>query len=261
MSAATSALERIVVVLVEPSHPGNIGATARAMKNMGLRRLRLVAPAQFPHAEASSRASGATDLLAEAEVFDDLKAALADTAWVAGTTARSREISLPVRTAEAAADEVAAQAASGGLAAMVFGRENHGLSNPELDLCNRLVRIPTAEDYSSLNLAQAVQILAYELRRAVLAGAESDDGEALPAGGAILEDLFEHWEAVVRDVGFINPQNPERTFRRFRQLILRAAPTEAEVMFLRGFLSAITKRIHGPRRRPGKGGANGGGES
>lgn len=262
MSAGVDVLGEIAVVLVEPSHPGNIGATARAMKTMGLRRLRLVAPVRFPHAEASSRASGATDVLAAAAVFPDLEGALADTRWVAATTARSRELSLPVRDPEAAAGELVAQvAAGGGPGALVFGRESHGLSNSELDRCDRLVAIPTAEAYSSLNLAQAVQILVYELRRAALAGEVAPPRGEPAAGGRILADLFQHWERVVRDVGFLNPQNPDRTFRRLRQLVQRAAPSEAEVMFLRGFLSAIEKRIHGPRRRPGKGGKGPGGSA
>ena len=239
------------VVLVEPRHPGNIGATARAMKTMGLSRLRLVAPAQFPDAEASARASGATDILAGAEVFSDLEEALADTDWVAGTTARTREISIPVRSPDQAARELVEQAGAGHLGALVFGRESHGLRNDELDRCNRLVHIPTAPDYSSLNLAQAVQILVYELHRASTATAQFDEPREVPAGGRALEDLFGHWERVIRDVAFIDPQNPERTFRRFRRLILRAAPTEGEVRFLRGFLSAIDKRIHGPRHRKG----------
>jgi len=258
VSAGEGALERLAVVLVEPSHPGNIGAAARAMKNMGLSRLRLVAPQSFPHAEASARASGATDVLAAAEVFPDLASALADADWVAATTARDRELSVPVQAPDAAAVELVAQAAAGRLGALVFGRESHGLSNAELDRCNRLVRIPTAGAYASLNLAQAVQILAYELRRA--AGATEGSGEAqadLAAGGRMLDDLFGHWERVIRDVGFLNPQSPERTFRRLRRLILRARPSEEEVLFLRGFLSAVEKRIHGPRRRPGKGSGNG----
>ena len=257
MSGSESGLENVAVVLVEPSHPGNIGAAARAMKNMGLQRLRLVAPARFPHAEASARASGATDILAEAEVFPDLGAALADTAWVVGTTARTRELSIPVRRPGEAATELLAHGAAGGLSALVFGRESHGLSNAELDRCNRLVHIPTAEDYSSLNLAQAVQILVY-VRRMAESEPAGGGSRPLPAGGRILEGLFGHWERVVRDVGFITPQNPERTFRRFRRLVLRAAPDEGEVMFLRGFLSAIEKRIHGFRRRTGRGGREGG---
>lgn len=245
--------EGAVVVLVEPRHPGNIGATARAMKTMGLSRLRLVAPAQFPHAEASARASGATDVLAAAEVYPDLGAALADMEWVAGTTARSREISIPVRTPDQAARELVEQETAGYRVALVFGRESHGLRNDELDRCNRLVHIPTAPDYSSLNLAQAVQILVYEAHRASGEAPLPGDNREVPAGGRVLEDLFRHWERVLRDVAFIDPQNPERTFRRFRRLILRAAPTEDEVRFLRGFLSAIDKRIHGPRHRSGKG--------
>lgn len=249
------------VVLVEPRHPGNIGATARAMKTMGLSRLRLVAPAQFPHAEASARASGATDILAAVEVYADLGAALADTEWVAGTTARSREISIPGRSPDQAARELVEQEAAGYWGALVFGRESHGLRNDELDRCNRLVHIPTAPDYSSLNLAQAVQILVYEVHRARAADPVPGDTGEVPAGGRVVEDLFRHWERVLRDVAFIDPQNPERTFRRFRRLILRAAPTEGEVRFLRGFLSAIDKRIHGPRHRTGKGNQEGDQES
>jgi TrmH family RNA methyltransferase len=252
MAGAEDHLANIAVVLVEPSHPGNIGAAARAMKTMGLSCLRLVAPAQFPHAEASARASGATDLLAAAEVFPDLASALADTRWVAGTTARSRELSIPVREPDAAATELLAQAGTGRLAALVFGRENHGLSNDELDRCDRLIRIPTAADYSSLNLAQAVQILAYELRRTAASGVTQAEQEP-PAGGRMMDDLFGHLERVIHDVDFVNPQSPERTLRRFRRLVLRAAPSEAEVVFLRGFLSATEKRIHGPTPRQGKG--------
>ncbi|MEF8792934.1 RNA methyltransferase [Thiohalorhabdus sp.] len=252
------------VVLVAARHPGNIGATARAMKTMGLTRLMLVTPAHFPHAEASARASGASDILAGAEVFPDLGAALADIDWVVGTTARSREISLPVRSPDQAARELADQAGSGRLGALVFGRESHGLRNDELDRCDRLVHIPTAPDYSSLNLAHAVQILVYEVHRVSAAATPSQGPREVPAGGRVLEDLFRHWERVVQDVAFMDPQNPERTFRRFRRLILRAAPTEGEVRFLRGFLSAIDKRIHGPRHRSATGKQKpeeGGGES
>lgn len=260
MSETETLLGRIAVVLVGPSHPGNIGAAARAMKNMGLVRLRLVAPAQFPHAEASALASGATDILAGAEVYPDLGAALADRDWVVGTTARGRELTIPVRAPDEAAGELVAQAVAGRGPAVVFGRESHGLSNAELDLCNRLVRIPTAGEYGSLNLAQAVLVVVYELRRRAGEGEAPARADELPAGGRMLADLFGHWERVVRDVGFLNPQSPERTHRRFRQLLLRAAPTEAEVLFLRGFLSAIEKRIHGFRRRPGKGGKSAGEE-
>ncbi|MFP4559993.1 MAG: RNA methyltransferase [Thiohalorhabdus sp.] len=243
-------LDKVAIVLVEPSHPGNIGAAARAMKNMGLGDLRLVRPARFPDAEATARASGADDLLAAATVHSDLGAALADVGWVAGTTARGRELSIPVRTARTAMDELLGQARAGRRGALVFGRERSGLTNAELDRCDRLVHIPTAGEYSSLNLAQAVQILAYEARLAANAGDEAvSEPEHLPAGGRVLAGLFEHLERVVRDVGFVNPQSPKRTDRRMRRLLLRARPTESEVHFFRGFLSAIEKRIHGHRPR------------
>ncbi|KPV40470.1 hypothetical protein AN478_06680 [Thiohalorhabdus denitrificans] len=247
-------LDKVAIVLVEPSHPGNIGAAARAMKNMGLGDLRLVRPARFPDAEATARASGADDLLAAASVHQDLGAALEDVGWVAGTTARGRELSIPVRTARAAMDELLGQARAGRRGALVFGRERSGLTNAELDRCDRLVHIPTSGEYSSLNLAQAVQILAYEARLAANAEGEAvSDPEHLPAGGEVLAGLFEHLERVVRDVGFVNPQSPKRTDRRMRRLLLRARPTETEVHFFRGFLSAIEKRIHGhrPRKKAG----------
>ncbi|MFA9460839.1 RNA methyltransferase [Thiohalorhabdus methylotrophus] len=245
-------LDKVAIVLVEPSHPGNIGAAARAMKNMGLGDLRLVRPLRFPDAEATARASGADDVLAAATVHADLESALADAEWVAGTTARARELSIPVRGPRAALEEQLAQAAAGRRTVLVFGRERNGLTNEELDQCDRLVNIPTAE-YSSLNLAQAVQILAYEalLAERAASGAEQD-ADALPAGGRVLSGLFEHLERVVRDVGFVNPQSPKRTDRRMRRLLLRAGPSETEVHFFRGFLSAIEKRIHGHRPRSGR---------
>ena len=251
-------LDRVTIVLVEPSHPGNIGATARAMKNMGLYRLHLVAPHQFPHAEASSRASGAADLLAAARVLPDLPSALTGTDWVVGSTARDREISAPFQEPGPAAADMMRQAAAGREVALLFGRESSGLTNEELDLCDALVGIPAAEDYASLNLAQAVQILAYELFLAARDGPAGTAAEdELPAGGEVTEGLFGHFERVLRDVGFAKPRSEKRTFRRLRRLLLRARPTAAEVDFLRGVLSAVEKRIHGPTPRNGTGSRTG----
>lgn len=245
-------LDRIAVVLVEPSHPGNIGAAARAMKNMGLTRLKLVSPTGFPSAEASARASGATDVLARAEVVDGLDAALGDAEWVLGTTARGRELGPPVQEPRQAALDLATQAEAGRTVVLLFGREKRGLSNRELDRCNRVVHIPAAPGYSSLNLAQAVQILSYEVFRAL--GAERGSPEGPPeAGDRDISNLFAHWERLIRTVGFLNPQSPQRTFRRLRRLLLRAQPSEGEVRFLRGFLSAVEKRIHGVQSRSERG--------
>ena len=156
-------LHRIRIVLVEPTHPGNIGAAARAMKAMGLDRLCLVAPRRFPSAEATARAAGADDVLHAARLVESLDDALADCGLVLGTTARSRRIEWPVLDAREGARRAVAQAARTPVA-VVFGRESAGLTNAELDRCHALIRIPAATGFSSLNVAAAVQILAYEMR-------------------------------------------------------------------------------------------------
>jgi len=249
-------VDQVAVILVEPTHPGNIGAAARAMKNMGLSDLRLVRPARFPDAEATARASGADDLLAAATVHEGLGEALAGVQWVVGTTARKREMSNPVQTPDEAAATAVGQANAGRPAALVFGRERSGLTNEELDRCDRLVHIPTAEAYSSLNLAQAVQILVYEVQVAATRGAPSGTRADTPAvaGGEVMEGLFQHFERLIRDVAFLDPQNPQRTYRRLRRILRRAGLAEGEVFFLRGFLAACEKRIHGwtPRKKKGE---------
>lgn len=243
-----------LVILVGPSHAGNIGACARAMKNMGLTRLRLVAPVAgtFPHPEATARASGAADVLSEAPVFDTLEGALAEVHWAIGTSARPREMGPPVQAPREAAAEAAQRERGGERVALVFGREKSGLSNEELEACHGVVHIPAASGYASLNLAQAVQIMAYELFLARSQEPPVARGTQAPATGGSLQNLIRHWERVVADVGFVNPQSPQRTFRRLRRLLWRARPTDGEVRLLRGFLSAVEKRIHGPvaRNRP-----------
>lgn len=254
-----ASLDRIAVVLVEPSHPGNIGAAARAMKNMGLTRLKLVRPAGFPSADASARASGATDVLARAEVVEELDTALDGAEWVLGTTARARELGPPVQEPREAARDLGAQAEAGRTVALLFGREKSGLSNSEVDRCDRVIHIPAAPGYSSLNLAQAVQILSYEVFRAI--GTEGASPAGPPrAGDRDISNLFAHWERLIRTVGFVNPQSPQRTFRRLRRLLLRAEPSAGEVRFLRGFLSAVEKRIHGIQPRPGRSASRGDGD-
>ena len=179
-------LDNIRIVLVHTTHPGNIGAVARAMKNMRLRKLDLVAPKQFPHAEATARASGADDLLAQARVHEDLDAALVDCRLVVGASARTRSVEWPVLDPRRCAAELS-RAAADGPVAVLFGRESSGLTNEELDRCRYLVQIPANPEYASLNLAMAVQILAYELMMAgplpasvpqarVLAAAERFEG-------------------------------------------------------------------------------------
>jgi TrmH family RNA methyltransferase len=237
-------LQAIRIVLVEPSHPGNIGASARAMKTMGLSQLYVVRPRLFPHAEATSMASGADDLLARTVVCEDLDQALEGCRLVAGTSARLRTLRWPQVTPRAGAGRLL-KAADQGPVALLFGREHSGLTNAELERCHYLVHIPTDSAYGSLNLAASVQVLAYELRVAHLDGtdeAETSHGEAERLATAEdLARLYEHLERVLVDVEFLDPDNPRLLMRRLRRLFNRARLTENELNILRGFLSAVDK--------------------
>ncbi|MEL7310140.1 MAG: RNA methyltransferase [Pseudomonadota bacterium] len=225
------------IVLVGTTHPGNIGAVARAMKNMGLADLALVNPKTFPSAQAVARASGATDILDNATVHTHLDAAVADCGWVIGTSARRRSIAWPTLLAKDAATEVLRRAASGPVA-VVFGPEKTGLSNEDMDRCAALVAIPTTE-FSSLNLAMAVQVIAYELfvQRADFDVTQSED--APPATADELEHLYGHIERLALDSGFLNPDNPRYLMRRLRRLFSRATPDQNEVNILRGLLAQL----------------------
>ncbi len=247
MKSPLAALADVRIVLVETSHPGNIGAVARAMKNMGLGRLVLVNPGRFPHADATARASGADDVLAAAKVTDSLEAAVADCHLVVGASARSRTIPWPVMESRACAGRMLAAAGAGEAVALVMGREKSGLTNAELERCHVHVHIPANPDYPSLNLGAAVQVLAYELRMCALA---ADD--ALPAGevlerdqplatSAELEGLYEHFARALAILDFYDPDNPRQLMRRLRRLFNRAQLDRMEVNILRGILAAAEK--------------------
>lgn len=237
-------LARLRVVLVGPQHPGNIGAAARAMKVMGLSDLALVAPERYPDAEATARASGADDVLAAARVFDTLEAAIGDCVLAIGTSARARRTSWPLADPRTAAERAVAAAARQPVA-LVFGRERSGLTNAELDRCQLHLQVPTNPEYASLNLAAAVQLVAYELR--VAAGARVDAGEVPrePVTSADMEGLFDHWQAVLEASGFINHEHPHMLMRRLRRLFNRAAPDRIELNILRGALRALDPRRRG----------------
>jgi tRNA (cytidine32/uridine32-2'-O)-methyltransferase len=242
---ARVSLAHVRIVLVGTTHPGNIGATARAMKTMGLADLYLVEPARFPAAEATARAAGADDILGAARVHQSLSDAVHGCNVIYGTTARSRRISWPTLSPRDAALEIATR---GLQTALVFGRERAGLSNEELDLCQHAICIETDLDYSSLNLAQAVQICAYELRIAHLAAApslphvprETADEESTAAA---LEQLRTHCLAVMERVAYYDPERPKLLDRRLRRLINRAGLRHSEVQIVRGVLSAIEARL------------------
>lgn len=237
--ASTALLSRIRVVLVEPQHPGNIGAAARAMKNMGLHDLALVRPEKFPHADASAMAVGASDLLERARCHPDLAAAVADCGLVVGCSARLRSLPHNTQTPRALAARLAGEI--GGRVALVFGSERVGLSNEDLELCHELVSIPAAPDFRVLNLAAAVQILCYEMRMAVAPALEGAP-ERVPVDQREMELFFEHLERVLVQVKFLNPRHPRQLMRRLRRLYGRAAPDENEMNILRGILAAVEGR-------------------
>jgi tRNA (cytidine32/uridine32-2'-O)-methyltransferase len=241
-------LENIRIVLVNTTHPGNIGAVARAMKNMGLSQLCLVAPKVFPSSEADARASGATDILAAAVVTSTLEEAVADASLVVGTSARGRHIPWPIMDPHQLAGVVAS--AGQQQVAIVFGREDRGLTNEELQICHHHVHILSVESFSSLNVAAAVQVVAYELRMAFLR--QSDAVKQAPQWGTPwdielaehreLELMFEHLESVLVEVEFLDPENPRQLMPRLRRLLQRAMPDKVEVNVLRGILTSVQKK-------------------
>jgi TrmH family RNA methyltransferase len=232
-------LARIRIVLINTTHPGNIGATARAMKVMGLSSLHLVTPKIYPHADATARASGADDVLQHAQVHDSLESALRGCGLVLGTSARLRSLPLPVADARRAAGQALAESA-GHEVALLFGRERYGLTNEEIQRCHWLVTIPSNPDYSSLNIAQAVQIMAYELRIAAqgFADIELAPPDWQPVDDTQMERLFEHLEQTLLDIRFLNPRQPKKLMARLRRLFNRARPDQNEINILRGILKA-----------------------
>lgn len=235
-------LEQIRIVLVETSHPGNIGAVARAMKNMCLSDLALVAPRQFPSAEATARASGADDLLARARVVDSLDEAIADCHRVIGASARLRTVSLPQRAPRECAGEALAAASRGERVALLFGREHSGLTNDELGRCHQLVHIPANPDYSSLNIAMAVQVLAYELLQGSAEAPAAVPAARQPVSAREMQGLFEHLEQAMQDIGFADPRQSDKLMLRLRRLFFRAEPDGDDIRILRGILSAAQGR-------------------
>lgn len=248
--------DRIRIVLVGTQHPGNIGSAARAMKTMGLHRLVLVAPERFPHREADALAAGALDVLEAAERHDTLASAVADCGLVVGCTARARRIALDESGPREAAAKVLAEAARGIDAAVVFGRERTGLENDELQLCHAAVTIAANPGYSSLNLAASVQVLAYELRQAMLAreGAAGDRAGAqtpddLPASHAEMEGFFGQLADTLDAIDFHKGRTPEAAMHKLRRVFLRASPDAREVRLLRGVLADAQRvaRLAGER--------------
>lgn len=243
----------VIFVLVGTTHTGNIGAAARAMKTMGFHHLRLVGCCPHRTAEALSRASGANDVIEQATCFDNLEGAIADCHHVFGTSARLRHLSVPLVECDAAAVDIRhALSATNSKVAVVFGRERSGLSNDELDRCTRLLHIPVNPQFSSLNLGSAVQVVAYEIAKALRQNVKNASARAAdrttPSDSASMMLFFEHLERALLATGFLDPDNPRLLMRRLREYFERNRPDETEMSLLRGMLSASEK----PRRRAGR---------
>lgn len=246
-------LGQVSIVMIRTSLAANIGSAARAMKTMGLSELKLVAPRQFPDPEASALASGADDILENASVHASFNDALANAELVIGSSARRRSLSIP-ELSPAQAAHALLEAAARGPVAMVFGNERTGMENVELERCHFLSVIPTEPEFSSLNVAQAVQLYCYELRSAAFAlGAPIDSAPRLisalgdelahiPVPGQTLEGFFEHLEGTLKELEFLDPQNPRQMMARLRRLFLRAQPDQTEIHILRGILAALGKK-------------------
>jgi tRNA/rRNA methyltransferase len=234
-------LDRIRVVLSHTSHPGNIGAAARAMKTMGLSRLYLINPRHFPDEAAVARASGAQDVLENAMVCGSLEEALAGTVMTAGVSARRRDLSPPMLTPREAAPPLLEGARQGDVA-LLFGTEVSGLSNADLEKCGILVSIPANPNYSSLNLGAAVQVLAYEMR---IASSEMPSSGKPPDLATFddVERFYSHLEQTLVAIDFLNPRHPKRLMPRLRRLFARAALEKEEVAILRGMLTQVDKIV------------------
>lgn len=239
-------LDNIRIVLVNTSHPGNIGGVARAMKNMGLSRLYLVEPRQFPHEEADWRAASAGDVLQSAVVTPTLEEAIGDCQFVVGTSARERRIPWPLLDPRQCAQRMAS-ASSQQQVAVLFGREDRGLTNEELKLCNLHLHVPTAEAYSSLNLAMAVQIVCYELRmlqaQPALPRSEDDQWDTPFTSVENMERFYVHLEQTLTDIEFLDPAAPRQLMSRLRRLYSRVRLDEMELNILRGILTETQKWV------------------
>lgn len=237
----------IRIVLTRISHPGNIGSAARAMKTMGLERLCLVAPDRFPATEATVMAAGAQDVLDRVQVFPDVPSAVADCGLVVGTTARSRHLPWRIVEPREAAGEIATAAAASEVA-VLFGAERTGLTNDELELCQLLLTIPTGPSYGSLNVAMAVQVVAYEILLATRAAADAGERRGIPLASAVeMERFYAHLGQVLHEIDFHDRTGEGHLMARLRRFFNRAVPDQNEINILRGILTSV----QGKRRRAG----------
>lgn len=240
---------RIRIILSHPSHPGNIGSTARAMKTMGFHNLVLIHPKEFPSGTASALAAGATDVLDQAKVYDSLESGLADCHFIVALSARERTLALPVVSPRLGVQKIKSiLESSNANIGLLFGTESTGLSNHELKAAHLHINIPSNPEYSSLNLSQAVQLLTYELRVMLLelegkTDSKIDKREAPLASRKKLYGFYEHLEGFLQEIQFLNPNQPRRLMARLQRLYARAELDEQDINILRGMLTTIQRRL------------------
>lgn len=248
-------LDAFRFVLVRTSHSGNIGSAARAIRTMGFERLTLVAPHRFPDQEATALAAGADDVLGNAMIADDLVAGLAGTTFALGLSARRRGVNIPELDPREGAAQAIAAVRRGEQVALVFGNERTGLENDELSRCHAMVRIPSVDDFSSLNLSQAVQVVAYEIRMALLGEeakpveAEAVDPDEVPADAEQVERFFTHLGETLDDIEFHKGRSPVTIMLKLRKLFLRARPELRELRILHGILADAQRMAEIAKKR------------
>lgn len=242
---ATEIKNKFEFILVEPSHPGNIGASARAIKNMGFKNLSLVKPKGFPDDEAYYRAKGAKDILENAKIFNDLASALKDSTLIFGTSARTRTIPWPTKTSSELKDSLDNDLKNiNSKICFVFGREISGLSNEELQMCDYHIKIPADEDFSSINLSHSVQIISYVLKMEIDNQDQNLNEEQSSLTFQDNEYLIEHFDEVMKKIDFYDQENPKQVKTRIRRLVKRLKPDKLEMGILRGFLSKIEQVLN-----------------
>ena len=233
----------INIVLVDTIHPGNIGSVARAMKTMGLSRLSLVNPRVFPSNESTALAGNATDVLNNASVYSSIRDAIKDSTFVYATSSRDRSIKWPIMNAEHAAKDICKETSSEKEISIIFGKEDRGLTNEELELANKLIEIPANPEYPVLNLAMSVQIISYEIFKASSDIADKDWRDYPEVNSHQLQMLIDHFIETAVDIDVIDPDNPKKIISRIKRMFTRLQPDEMEASFMRGFLSGIKKKL------------------
>ena len=233
----------INIVLVDTIHPGNIGSVARAMKTMGLSRLSLVNPRIFPSDDAIALSGNATDVLKNAKIYKNIREAIKDSTFVYATSSRDRSIQWPIKDAASAAKDIHAEVNNNKEVSIIFGKEDRGLTNDELENANRLIEIPANPIYPVLNLAMSVQIISYEIFKSSSDVKLKEWRDYPEVNSEQLQMLIDHFIETAIDIDVIDPDNPKKIISRIKRMFTRLQPDEMEASFMRGFLSGIKKKL------------------